>query len=70
MTQKLLHKSKQLQTPVGKALYEYFPIRNHHAVESWILKNSGYDAIYMHLSDMVEGVREEIDRIEKVQKLK
>ena len=60
MSKKLKHKLKQLETPIGKALYEYFPEKDHHAVESWILKNSGYDAMYMHLSDMVEGVEKEL----------
>jgi hypothetical protein len=60
MSKILLNKSKQLNTPIGKTLYEYFPVKDHHAVESWILKNSGYDAFYMHLSEMVEGVKEEL----------
>ena len=62
MSKELEHKAKQLETPIGKALYEYFPLKDHHAVESWILKNSGYDAMYMHLSDMVEGVKEELKK--------
>ena len=51
---------KKSRSPVEKTLYSYFPKEHHHAVAEWISEVSYYDALYMHLDDMVDGVKKKI----------
>ena len=51
---------KQSRSPVEKTLYSYFPKEHHRAVAEWISEVSDYDALYMHLDDMVDGVIKKI----------
>ena len=51
---------EQFKTPVEKTLYSHFPKEYHHAVAEWISEVSDYDALYMHLDDMVDGVKKKI----------
>ena len=51
---------EQFKTPVEKTLYSYFPKEYHHAVAEWISEVSDYDALYMHLDEMVDGVKKKI----------
>ena len=53
---------KPARTPVEKTLYAHFPEEHHHLVAEWILEVSDYDALYMHLDDMVNGVHEKIKK--------
>ena len=52
---------KHAKTPVEKTLYGYFPKEHHHTVAEWISEVSDYDALYMHLEDMVDGVNKKIE---------
>ena len=57
---------KQSRSPVEKTLYSYFPKEHHHAVAEWISEVSDYDALYMHLDEMVDGVKKKIKSSNKM----
>ena len=54
---------KNNKNPIEKTLYAYFPGHHHQAVAAWISEVSYYDALYMHLDDMVDGVNEKIESL-------